>query len=90
MDNNFGEKLDKIYEIVNNLNGKIQSIDATIKEREKSEILRNEVLLKSIEAQDKSMVNICERVRKLEDNQGKVVWLVISMVIASVLGVILI
>lgn len=94
MDNNCNtkleDKIDKLMEMVNKVDGKVQSMDATIKEREKSEILRNEVLSQALKTQAQTHDDLKERVDKLEANQSKLAWLVISVVVTAIIGLVVV
>ena len=88
--NKLEEKIDRIMEAVNRVDGKIQSMDATIKEREKSEILRNEVLAQALKTQAQAHDDLKQRVDKLESNQSKIAWLVITIVVTAVIGLVIV
>lgn len=87
---NMEKKIDEIMNTMYKIDGKVQSMDATIKEREKSEILRNEVITQSIKTLCQAHDDLKERVDGLEKNQGKVVWLIITIVIGAIMGTIIV
>ena len=83
-------KVDNICATVSRIDKEVSSVKSTLNEREKSEILRNEVIVKSMETHIKALESIDKRVAKLEENQGKVVWIVITLVITAVVGTIIV
>lgn len=83
-------KVDNICETVSRIDKEVSSVKSTLNEREKSEILRNEVIVKSMETHIKALESIDKRVTKLEENQGKVVWIIITLVITAVVGAVIV
>lgn len=83
-------KVDNICATVSRIDKEVSSVKSTLNEREKSEILRNEVIVKSMETHIKALESIDKRVAKLEENQGKVVWIVITLVITAVVGTVIV
>lgn len=80
---------DRLEKKLDSLIQDVSYVKATITEREKTEILRNEVVTQAFKTQDTAMANIDKRVCKLENNQDRVAWLIISTVILAILGVII-
>lgn len=76
------KKIDKLIE-------EMAGVKSTLTEREKTEMLREEVIKQAMRTQDNAMNNIDKRVCKLEETQGKVAWLIISTVILAVISTII-
>lgn len=76
------KKIDKLIE-------EMATVKTTLSEREKTEILREEVIKQAMKTQDNAMNNIDKRVCKLEENQSKVIWLIISTVLLAVIGTVI-
>ena len=68
----------------------VSSMKSILQEREKTEILRNEVLSQSMKIQDKAIDNLDKRVESLETNQSKITWLIVSTVVIAIIGTVLI
>ncbi len=65
------------------------TVKTTLFEREKTEKLRDEVISQAMKTQDANISNLDKRVTKLEENQNKVIWLIVSTVILAILGTII-
>lgn len=77
--NRLEKKLDNLLEDV-------AFVKATLTEREKTEVLRNEVVMQAMKTQEASINNINTRVCNLEDGKNKIIWLVISTILLALLG----
>ncbi len=75
---------------VDSLLSDVSSMKSILQEREKTEILRNEVIAQSMKIQDKAIHNLDKRVESLEDNQSRITWLIVSSVILAILGAVLV
>lgn len=80
--NRLEKKIDKLIE-------EMATVRTTLSEREKTEKLRDEVISQAMKTQDANMSNLDKRITKLEENQNKVIWLIVSTVILTVLGTII-
>lgn len=76
------KKIDKLIE-------EMATVRTTLSERERTEILREEVIKQAMKTQDNAMNNIDKRVCKLEENQSKVIWLIVSAVLLAVIGTVI-
>lgn len=80
--NRLEKKIDKLIE-------EMAGVKSTLTEREKTEIVREEVIKQAMRTQDNAMNNIDKRVSKLEENQNKVTWLIISAVLLAIIGTVI-
>lgn len=82
-------KIDKIMDTVTRIDKEVTSVKTTVNEREKSDVLRNEVLGQALKMQTQAHADLKDRVIKLENNQSKLVWVIISAVLVAVLGLVI-
>jgi len=82
-------KLERIEFTVNDIKQDMTGLQATLKERENSEKLRNDILEKNIEIQEKRVDADEKRIEKLEANQRWVVVTVFGSLIIAILSTIL-
>lgn len=83
------DKIDKIMDTVNRIGIDMSAVKTTINEREKSEILRNEVLSQALKTQTIAHSDLKDRVEKLEGNQSKLVWVILSAFLIAVLSLVI-
>ena len=86
MSENMSSRLEKK---IDSLVEDMATVKTTLFEREKTEKLRDEVISQAMKTQDANMSNLDKRITKLEENQNKVIWLIVSTVILTVLGTII-
>jgi len=79
--NKLERKIDDICDTVAKIDKEVCSLKAILTEREKAEILRNEVIIQAMKIQEKSLE---KRVDKVEDNQT---W-VMRAIVGTVFGLI--
>ena len=86
MSENMSSRLEKK---IDSLVEDMATVKTTLFEREKTDKLRDEVISQAMKTQDANMSNLDKRITKLEENQNKVIWLIVSTVILTVLGTII-
>ena len=86
MSENISSRLEKK---IDSLVEDMATVKTTLFEREKTDKLRDEVISQAMKTQDANISNLDKRVTKLEENQNKVIWLIVSTVILTVLGTII-
>ena len=86
MSENMSSRLEKK---IDSLVEDMATVKTTLFEREKTEKLRDEIISQAMKTQDANMSNLDKRITKLEENQNKVIWLIVSTVILTVLGTII-
>jgi hypothetical protein len=87
MSENMSSRLEKK---IDGLVEDMATVKTTLFEREKAEILRNEVISQAMKTQDTTMCNLDKRIIKLEETQNKVAWLIISTVMLAIIGTVII
>lgn len=86
MSENVSSRLEKK---IDSLVEDMATVKTTLFEREKTDKLRDEVISQAMKTQDANISNLDKRVTKLEENQNKVIWLIVSTVILTILGTII-
>lgn len=86
MNENMSSRLEKK---IDSLVEDMATVKTTLFEREKTDKLRDEVISQAMKTQDANISNLDKRVTKLEENQNKVIWLIVSTVILTILGTII-
>lgn len=86
MSENISSRLEKK---IDSLVEDMATVKTTLFEREKTDKLRDEVISQAMKTQDANISNLDKRVTKLEENQNKVIWLIVSTVILTILGTII-
>jgi hypothetical protein len=87
MSENMSSRLEKK---IDGLVEDMATVKTTLFEREKTDKLRDEVISQAMKTQDANISNLDKRVTKLEENQNKVIWLIVSMVITALMGAVII